>query len=138
MLSAVVPVYNEKESLNVFYDELAKEIQKLDKNYEIIFVDDGSSDSSLDILKQIERTNKQVKVYSFRRNQGKAEALTFGFQKAQGDYVITLDADLQDKPSEVNKFLEEMKKGKWDLVCGWRKKRKDSMGKVFSSKLFNS
>jgi len=138
MLSVVIPLYNEKESLKVFYAELAKEIQKFDEGYEIIFIDDGSTDVSLEILKQITKTDKQVKIYSFRKNNGKAEALTFGFGKAKGDYVVTLDADLQDKPSEIDKLLEEMKKGKWDLVCGWRKKRKDSMGKVFSSKLFNS
>lgn len=137
MTSIVVPLFNEEESLNIFYDELTKEIQKLDKVCEIIFVDDGSTDSSLEILKKIAKTNKQVKVYSFRKNNGKAEALTFGFQKTKGDYVVTLDADLQDKPKEISKLLEKAKEENWDIVCGWRKERKDSVGKVFSSKFFN-
>lgn len=138
MISIVVPLFNEEESLNIFYNELSKEIQKLDKVCEAIFVDDGSTDSSLEILKKIARENRRVRVYSFRKNSGKAEALTLGFQKAKGDYVVTLDADLQDKPKEINKLLEEIKKGKWDVVCGWRKERKDSIKKMLSSKLFNN
>ncbi len=138
MISIVVPLFNEEESLKAFYDELIIELRKIDKNYEIIFVDDGSTDGSLKILKGIEEKDKNVKVYSFRKNSGKAEALTLGFQKAKGDYIVTLDADLQDKPDEIGKLLREMEKNKWDLVCGWRKERKDSIGKVFSSKLFNS
>lgn len=136
MISIVVPLFNEGESLNIFYDELTKEIQKLDKDYEIILIDDGSIDSSLEILKQIAKTDKQVRIFSFRKNQGKAEALTFGFQKAKGDYIVTLDADLQDKPKEIPKLLEKVKKG-YDLVCGWRVNRRDSVLKVLSSKIFN-
>lgn len=138
MLSVIVPACNEEESLGVFYKELAEALIKLKISYEIIFVDDGSSDSSLDISKQIAKTNKQVKLYSFRRNQGKAEALTLGFQKAKGDYIVTLDADLQDRPREISKLLRKAKTGVWDVVCGWRKNRRDSIGKVFFSKLFNS
>ena len=137
MLSVITPLYNEEESLNVFYDQLVKEIRKLGENCEIIFIDDGSTDKSLKILKEIEAKDRNIKIYSFRKNQGKAEALTLGFQKAKGDYIITLDADLQDKPSEIDKLLEEMRKGKWDLVCGWRKDRRDSISKIISSKLFN-
>ena len=113
MISIVVPLFNEEESLNAFYDELTKGIQKLDEIYEIIFIDDGSTDNSLSILKNLENKNKKIRVFSFRKNQGKAEALTLGFQKAQGDYIITLDADLQDKPKEISletkysKFLKE-------------------------------
>ena len=138
MISIVVPLFNEEESLNAFYDELAKKIQKLDKDYEIIFIDDGSTDNSLSILKDLENKNKSIGVFSFRKNQGKAEALTFGFRKARGDYIVTLDADLQDRPEEIVKLIQKQKEGDWDVVCGWRKKRKDSIGKVFSSKLFNS
>src|SRR3989344_4399193 len=83
MLSVVIPLYNEKESLKVFYAELAKEIQKFDEGYEVIFIDDGSTDVSLEILKQITKTDKQVKIYSLRKNNGKAEALTVGFGKAK-------------------------------------------------------
>lgn len=137
MISIVVPLFNEEESLNIFYHELIKEIQKLDKDYEIILIDDGSNDSSLEISKEIVETDKQVKVYSFRKNNGKAEALTLGFQKATGDYIVTLDADLQDRPEEIRKLIKKQKEG-FDLVCGWRKNRKDSLKKVISSKLFNS
>lgn len=136
MLSIVVPVFNEEESLAALYEGLIQEAPKLDKSYEIIFVDDGSSDSSLDLLKGFEKSNNRVRVFSFRKNQGKAEALTFGFQKAKGDYIVTLDADLQDKPTEIKKLLEKVKND-WDLACGWREKRQDSFLKVFSSKTFN-
>jgi glycosyltransferase involved in cell wall biosynthesis len=138
MLSVVVPAYNEEESLKAFYKELKGVLAKLKTSYEIIFVDDGSKDKTLSILKNLARKDKNVQVFSFRRNQGKAEALTFGFQKAKGDYIVTLDADLQDKPREIAKLLIEAKAGSWDVVSGWRKNRKDSLIKIFSSKLFNS
>jgi len=136
MLSFVIPVFNEEESLKDFYRELIPVVEKLDRDYEIIFVDDGSKDRSLDILKDIEKKDKQVKIFSFRKNQGKAEALTFGFQKAKGDYVVTLDADLQDRPSEIYKLLDKATDG-WDLVCGWRKDRKDRSKMIVISRLFN-
>lgn len=136
MLSVVVPLYNEEESLNAFYDELLKEIIKLSKEYEIIFVDDGSTDNSLDILKKLVLKDKKIKIFSFRRNQGKAEALSLGFQKAAGDYIVTLDADLQDKPTEIHKLLDKMKEG-YDVVSGWRKNRKHPWFMKLSSKLFN-
>lgn len=136
MLSFVIPVFNEEESLEAFYSELIKFIPKLSARYEIIFVDDGSTDNSLELLKKFEKTNKNVRIYSFRKNQGKAEALNLGFQKAEGDFIATLDADLQDKPSEVNKLLSKTKEG-YEVVCGWRKNRKDSFLKVISSRFFN-
>jgi glycosyltransferase involved in cell wall biosynthesis len=137
MISVVVPVFNEEESIAEFYKDLVENLKKIDISYEIIFVDDGSIDGTLDILKNIEKNDK-IRTFSFRRNQGKAKALMLGFQKAQGDYIITLDGDLQDKPKEISKLLEKAKKGNWDVVCGWRKKRKDPISKVLSSKLFNS
>jgi len=136
MLSVVVPVFNEEESIKVFYEELLRVAVKLDKEYELIFVDDGSTDGSFDILKGFEERNNHVLIFSFRKNQGKAEALTFGFQKAQGDYIITLDADLQDKPSEIPKLLNKINEG-WEMVCGWRKNRKDSFFTIAWSKIFN-
>jgi len=138
MMSVVVPANNEEESLGAFYKDLLPNLSKLDNDYEIIFVDDGSEDKTLNILKNFENKNKNVKVFSFRKNQGKAEALTFGFQKAKGDYIITLDADLQDKPKEISKLLKKAKTGAWDIVSGWRKERRDSLKKVISSKLFNN
>ncbi len=136
MLSIVVPVFNEEESLGAFYKELILQVSKLKVGFEVIFIDDGSTDGSLGLLKKIEKENKNIRLFSFRRNQGKAEALTLGFAKAIGEYVLTLDADLQDKPSEIEKFIEKQKEG-WDLVSGWRKNRKDSIPKKIASKFFN-
>ena len=136
MISAVIPVYNEEESLEAFYKVLVPNLSKLDKSYEIIFVDDGSTDKTLRILKTFENKNKNVKVLSFRKNRGKAEVLTSGFQAAKGDFVVTLDADLQDRPEEIGKLLQKAKEG-FDLVSGWRKDRKDALKTKLSSKLFN-
>lgn len=136
MLSIVVPVFNEEESLQAFYDELMRVVPGLSKDYEVLFIDDGSIDKSLDILKQFERDNKHVRVYSFRRNMGKAEALTLGFHEAKGDLIVTLDADLQDQPSEIQKLLDVHKQG-YDVVCGWRKDRKDKSKMKIISRLFN-
>lgn len=135
MLSIVVPLYNEKESLHEFYNVFLQSVKDV-KDYEIIFIDDGSIDNSLDILKEIAKKDVKVKIFSFRKNRGKAEALTYGFQKAKGDIIITLDADLQDKPEEIKKLINKIQEG-WDVVCGWRKNRKDSFRKILSSRLFN-
>lgn len=136
MISIVVPVFNEEESLEAFYKELTRVIATLEESSEVIFVDDGSTDTSLDILKDLSKKNKNVRVFSLRRNLGKSEALTLGFEKAKGDYVITLDADLQDRPSEIPNFLKLNKSGV-DLVCGFRKDRKDKKKMLAISKLFN-
>lgn len=136
MISIVVPVFNEEESLPFFYKELIGVISKFDRSYEIIFVDDGSTDSSLEILKNIALKNKLVRIFSFRKNQGKGMALTLGFEKAIGDILVTLDADLQDKSSEIHKLLKKHKEG-IDIVVGWRKERKDTSKMIIISKLFN-
>lgn len=136
MISAVIPIFNEQESLDKFYPRLKNALSKIDKNHEIIFIDDGSTDSSLDILKKLNVEDKSIKVYSFRKNQGKSEALTYGFRVASGDYVVTLDADLQDRPEEIENLLTKSKEG-FDLVSGWRKNRKDSIHMKLPSKLFN-
>lgn len=135
MLSVIIPVFNEEQSLEPFYKEVMKVLKNRD--YELLFVDDGSTDRSLDILKKLKDKNKAVRIFSFRKNQGKAEALTLGFQRAKGDYVVTLDADLQDDPWEIEKLEKKIHEG-WDLVSGWRKNRKDGVAKIISSKLFNS
>ncbi len=137
MVSFVIPVFNEEESLISFYKELIKTTSVLDKEYEIIFVDDGSTDKSLEILKDLRIKNPNIKIFSFRRNQGKSEALTLGFRQAKGDYIVTLDADLQDRPLEAQQLVSRLKKDDFDLVCGWRKDRKDPVRKVISSKFFN-
>lgn len=135
MVSLVIPIYNEEESITAFFTELIKNITSLG-TVEILFVDDGSTDRSLSILKELEKKDKRIRVFAFRQNQGKAEALTLGFQKATGDYIVTLDADLQDNPSEIPHLLSKAKEG-WDLVCGWRKNRNDPPMKIISSKFFN-
>ncbi len=134
MISVVIPVFDEGQSLESFYKELLSTLKG--REYEIIFIDDGSKDNSLNILKNFRKNNKSVRIFSFRRNQGKAEVLTFGFEKAKGEYIVTLDADLQDKPSEIPKLLKKIEEG-WNLVCGWRRNRKDPIFKVLSSRLFN-
>ena len=136
MISYVVPVFNEQESLTPFYKELKNTIMKFKEKSEIIFVDDGSTDFSLKLLKDLAKKDKTIRVFSFRKNQGKAEALTLGFQRAGGKYIVTLDADLQDRPTEINKLLKVIN-GQWDMVSGWRYKRQDSTRKVISSKFFN-
>lgn len=135
MISAVVPVLNEQESLPEFYKRLSASLAKLD-TYEILFIDDGSTDKSLEFMKKTASKDKHVKIFSFRKNQGKSEGLTLGFQMAKGDYIVTLDADLQDVPEEIGKLHKKAKNG-YELVAGWRKNRKDPIHKVISSKFFN-
>lgn len=135
MLSVVVPVFNEEESLEAFFAALTDSLSSMSQKSEIVFVDDGSTDKTLELLKSIEKSDSRVRVFSFRKNMGKAEALTLGFQKAKGDEIVTLDADLQDDPQEIQGLLEKLKD--YDLVCGWRKDRKDPAKKILSSKLFN-
>ncbi len=135
MVSLVIPIYNEEESLAAFFDEVTKNIASLGP-VEILFVDDGSTDTSLALLKAFEKKDKRVRIFSFRQNQGKAEALTLGFQQAIGDYIVTLDADLQDNPSEIPALVTKLKEG-WDVVCGWRKNRNDPPQKIVSSLFFN-
>lgn len=136
MISAVVPAYNEEESIEAFYDVLIPNLIKNDKEYEVIFVDDGSTDKTLEILKGLSSKNKNVKILSFRQHRGKAECLTSGFRAAIGDLIVTLDADLQDRPEEIEKLIKKQKEG-FDLVSGWRKDRKDALKTRLSSKLFN-
>ena len=136
VISIVVPVFNEEESLEAFYTELKKVLPSIKQESEIVFIDDGSTDKSLSIIKSLERKNKNVKVYSFKRNRGKADALALGFSKALGDLIVTMDADLQDKPSELYKFMEKHKEGA-DVVVGWRRVRKDKSKMVVISKFFN-
>ena len=136
MISAVIPVLNEEESLPEFYKRLSASLTKTSKSYEILFIDDGSTDGSLALLQKFAAKDKRIKIFSFRKNQGKSEGLTLGFQMAKGDYIVTLDADLQDVPEEIEKLYTKAKEG-YELVAGWRKNRKDPLHKVISSKLFN-
>ncbi len=127
---------NEEDSLRELHEQLKNVLSRIGGNYELIFVDDGSTDNSFKVLRELRQRNNRVKAVRFRRNYGKSAALAVGFQKAQGDYVITMDADLQDDPGEIPNIIRELKGG-LDVVSGWKKKRKDPLGKTIPSKFFN-
>lgn len=137
-ISVVVPLYNEAESL----PELESWIRRvmLDNNfsYEVIFVDDGSTDSSWEVIQQLSRENDAVRGVRFRRNYGKSPALNTGFIRANGDVVITMDADLQDSPDEIPELYRMITEEKYDLVSGWKQKRYDPLSKTIPTKLFNA
>ena len=136
MISIVIPVKNEAESLPHLTDELFAILKTVREPYEILFVNDGSTDKTKIALESVARKNKHVRVFHFRANFGKSEALAYGFSQAKGNVVVTLDADLQDNPKEIIKLIEKLNDG-YDLVVGWRKERKDSVEKKISSYLFN-
>lgn len=135
-ISFVIPLFNEQENLTLLHEKLTSEVQKLNRSYEIIFIDDGSTDKSLDVLTNLHKENGRIRIFSFRGNLGKSEALNCGFSNATGKIIITLDADMQDDPAEIHKFIEKIESG-FDLVVGWRKPRRDSLTKKISSRLFN-
>ena len=137
-ISVVVPLYNEAESL----PELAKWIERvMDENkfsYEIIFVNDGSTDNSWEVIKSLQEKNKAIGGISFRRNYGKSPALNTGFARAKGDVVITMDADLQDSPDEIPELYRMITEDGYDMVSGWKQKRYDPLSKTIRTKLFNA
>lgn len=134
-ISIVIPLYNEEESLPELHRRLTEVLSRLGKDYEIIFVDDGSTDGSLKALEKLFREDPRIEAVSFRRNRGKSAALAAGFEKAQGDCVVTMDADLQDDPSEIPNLLSKL--GEYDLVSGWKFPRKDPLSKRIPSKVIN-
>lgn len=134
--TVVCPIFNEEQSIEIFYNRLKPSLAKLSRFTEIIFVENGSSDNSLKILKKIESRDKQVKVIQLPFPT-KAEALESGFSQARGKYIFTLDADLQDRPDQMDKLFRKMKATGADLVVGWRKHRKDIPKKIFLTKMFN-
>lgn len=123
-VSIVIPIFNEAESLDHLYTQLHPVLERLGKTYEIILVDDGSTDGSFAILKRLQAQDKRVRVIRFRRNFGQTAAFSAGFDLAQGDVIITLDADLQNDPADIPILLEKIDEG-YDVVSGWRKRRKD-------------
>ena len=135
-ISVVIPLYNEEESLNELARQLKSALTPLGVSFEVLFVDDGSTDRSFDRLKEIHRHDQRFRIIRFRRNYGKSAALSIGFQHARGSHIVTLDADLQDDPSEIPKVLEMLRSG-YDLVSGWKKKRHDPISKRIPSRLFN-
>nr|WP_319399392.1 glycosyltransferase family 2 protein [uncultured Carboxylicivirga sp.] len=136
-LSIIVPLYNEEESLKELISWIRRVVDSLDLSYEILFVDDGSSDTSWKVVEELKQTNSMVRGIRFRRNYGKSAALYCGFDAAEGDVVITMDADLQDSPDEIPELFRMIKEEGFDLVSGWKKKRFDPIGKTLPSKLFN-
>lgn len=134
--SIVVPLKNEEGSLDLLHKELTSALESLGKEYEIIFVDDGSTDGSYDVLKTLEKKDKRIKILKLRANFGKSYALSKGFDEAEGEIIITLDADLQDNPNDIPRLIKKIDEG-YDMVSGWRKKRADGLTRIISSFLFN-
>ncbi len=138
-LSIVIPLLNEEESLKELYDWIATVMRSNSFSYEIIFIDDGSTDDSWKVIQEISQKDGFVKGVKFNRNYGKSQALHVGFEKAQGDVIITMDADLQDNPEEIPELYELITTENYDLISGWKKKRYDSvLSKNLPSKLFNA
>jgi glycosyltransferase involved in cell wall biosynthesis len=136
-VSIVVPLLNEDESLGELYSQILAAMKPLAKPFEVIFVDDGSTDKSFSVLQEMHARDPRVKVVQFRRNFGKSAALSVGFREAEGDFVITMDADLQDDPAEIPGMIEMLNQG-YDLVSGWKKRRHDPLSKTIPSKIANS
>lgn len=137
-ISVVVPLYNEAESLPELESWIARVMEENGFSYEIIFVNDGSTDESWEVISRLKEHNPNVKGVCFRRNYGKSPALNTGFARAQGDVVITMDADLQDSPDEIPELFRMIKEEKYDLVSGWKQKRYDPLSKTIPTKLFNA
>ena len=130
-LSVVIPLLNEQDSLKELHDWIAKVMQSNHFSYEIIYIDDGSTDNSWQIISEISSKNKTVKGIRFLKNFGKSQALHAGFEKAQGDVVITMDADLQDSPDEIPELYNMVVNQGFDLVSGWKKVRHDPFLKIY-------
>ena len=137
-ISVVIPLYNEEESLPELYAWIARVMKANALTYEVIFVNDGSTDRSWQVIEQLAEQHEQVKGIKFRRNYGKSPALFCGFEKAQGDVVITMDADLQDSPDEIPELYRMITVEGYDLVSGYKKKRYDPLSKTLPTKLFNA
>ena len=137
-ISIIVPLYNEEESLPELYAWIERVMKANNFTYEVIFVNDGSTDGSWRIIEDLSRQHGNVKGIKFRRNYGKSPALFCGFERAEGDVVITMDADLQDSPDEIPELYRMITKDGYDLVSGWKQKRYDPLSKTIPTKLFNA
>ncbi len=135
-ISIVVPAYNEAESFPELLSQIQEAVAPMNMSLEVIIVDDGSNDGSVEVLKSLKEKYPFLKVLSFRKNYGKSAALSEGFKIVQGNYVITMDADLQDDPHEIPNLIAKLEEG-YDLVSGWKKKRHDPLSKTIPSRLFN-
>lgn len=137
-ISVVVPLYNEAESLPELHSWIKRVMNENNFSYEIIFVSDGSTDNSWNVIEKLSEEDDAVKGLKFRRNYGKSPALHVGFEKAEGDVVITMDADLQDSPDEIPELYRMIIEDGYDLVSGWKQKRYDPKSKTIPTKLFNA
>jgi glycosyltransferase involved in cell wall biosynthesis len=136
-LSFVVPLKDEAPTLGQLFSGIAEHASEITSEWEVVFIDDGSSDGSWDVIRRLASENpRHVKAIKFRRNMGKADALAAGWAECKGDFVFTMDADLQDDPVEIPRFLEKMEEG-WDIVSGWKRRRHDPWHKVLPSRVFN-
>jgi glycosyltransferase involved in cell wall biosynthesis len=136
-VSVVIPVYNERESVRPLAGEVLHALRALGRQSEIVFVDDGSTDGTSEILADLAAAEPEIIIVRLRRNFGKAAALMAGFREARGDAIVTMDGDLQDDPAEIPRLLAELEAGA-DLVSGWKRDRKDPLGKRAASRVFNS
>lgn len=137
-ISLVIPLLNEKESLPELAQWIATVMEQNHFSYEILFIDDGSTDGSWDTIQELRAANPNVKGVRFRRNYGKSAALNTGFDRVKGDVIITMDADLQDSPEEIPALYEMIVKDGFDLVSGWKKKRFDPISKTIPTKFYNA
>ena len=137
-ISVVIPLLDEQDSLVELHDWIAQVMQSNQLTYELIFIDDGSRDQSWEVITNLNQKNPSVLGIKFSKNFGKSQALHAGFEKAKGDVIITMDADLQDSPDEIPELFRLVKNNKHDIVSGWKKKRYDAyLTKNLPSKLFN-
>ncbi|MDL2283304.1 glycosyltransferase family 2 protein [Odoribacter sp. OttesenSCG-928-G04] len=137
-ISVIVPLYNEEESLPELSAWIDRVMKENNFTYEIIMIDDGSKDNSWNIIEKLATENPNIRAIKFRRNYGKSAALHCGFQAANGDVVITMDADMQDSPDEIPALYKMIMEERYDLVSGWKKKRYDPLSKTIPTKLFNA
>ncbi len=137
-ISIVIPIFNEEDNIKILFNEISKNIPKNIK-YEIIYIDDGSTDDSLKIIKNLSKGKSYISFYKLNKNYGQSTALHCGISKSKGKYVITIDGDMQNDPSDIMKFYKEIKNTKYDCIFGWRKKRKEnSFLRIFLSKIANA
>lgn len=137
-ISVIIPLFNEEESLPELHDWIKRIMDENNFSYEIIFIDDGSTDNSWKVIEDLQNSNPEIKAIRFRRNYGKSPALHCGFNRAQGDVIITMDADLQDSPDEIPELYRMIVEDRYDVVSGWKKKRYDPLSKTIPTKLFNA
>ena len=135
-ISVVIPLKDEAETLEDLYAQIRSALEGCGRSFEVVFVDDGSTDGSMEVIEKLHQADSRVLAIEFERNFGKAAAWSAGFAQASGGIVITMDADLQDDPKEIPRFIDEIEAG-YDLVSGWKKKRFDPLSKTLPSKLFN-